>query len=468
VHRLDGDAIVYGRPVSGLITALEPVMQVCGGTWVAHGSGDADREVVDAHDRIAVPPDRPQYALRRVWLSKRDEEDYYYGFANEAMWPLSHIVYQRPIFELRDWEAYTRVNRQFAKAVLEEARGQDAIVFVQDYHFALLPSLLREANAKMLIAQFWHLPWPNRETFGVCPWGPEILDGLLGNDLLGFHVRYHCQNFLESVASTTEARVDVEHSCVTRAGQSTLVRSFPIGLDIEALSEQAQSPAVVARAQRLRHQLNLGKQRVLLGVDRLDYTKGLPERLRAIDRLLATHPEYLGNVRFVQIAAPSRTRIASYQALAREVGSLVEDMNWRYAQGRWMPIIYRHASLTLEEVLAFYQLADVCVVSSLHDGMNLVAKEFVAARPDGDGVLVLSRFTGAAEELEQSLRVNPYSVDELAGALHQALSMEEPERRTRMAALRQTVARNDIYRWAGKIVSELGRIAARRGLEVAA
>jgi len=322
---------------------------------------------------------------------------------------------------------------------------------------ALVPGFLREANAKLLIAQFWHLPWPNREAFRVCPWGTQILEGLLGNDLLGFHARYHCQNFLESVATTTEARVDVEHSSVTRAGQLTLVRPFPISLDIDALREAAKAPAVAQRANRLRHQLGLVNQRVLLGVDRIDYTKGIPERLRALDRLLATHPEYLGKVRLVQIGSP----------LAREIEALVADINWRYAQGRWMPIIYRDTSHAPEDVLAFYQLADVCIVSALHDGMNLVAKEFVAARPDGDGVLILSRFTGAAEELEQSLRINPYSVDELAAALHQALSMEEPERRARMAVLHDTLARNDIYRWAGKIISELGRINGRRALEAA-
>jgi trehalose 6-phosphate synthase len=468
VHRLDGDAVVCDRPVSGLVTALEPVMEVCGGTWVAHGSGDADRDVVDAHDRVNVPPQDPVYSLRRVWLSKQDEEDYYYGFANETMWPLCHIAHQRPTFKVDDWEAYVRVNRQFASAVLEEAQGRDAVVLVQDYHFALLPSFLREANPDLLIAQFWHIPWPNREKFRLCPWGPQILEGLLGNDLLGFHIRYHCQNFLESVATTTEARVDSGHSSVTRGGQVTLVRPFPISLDIDALSEQARSPAVAQQANRLRYQLGLTNQRVILGVDRVDYTKGIPERLRALDRLLATHPEYLGKVRLVQIGAPSRTRIASYQTLAQEIESLVADLNWKYAQGRWMPIIYRHRAHTPEEVLPFYQLADVCVVSALHDGMNLVAKEFVAARPDGDGVLVLSRFAGAAEELEQSLRINPYSVDELAAALHQALCMEESDRRARMAALREAVARNDIYRWAGKIVSELGRIAARRSLETAA
>ncbi len=465
IHRLDGEEVVCERPISGLVTALEPVMRACGATWVAHGSGNADRDVVDEHDHIRVPPGHAEYTLRRVWLSKADEDGYYYGFANEALWPLCHVVYQRPTFMTEDWEAYARVNQQFADAVLDEAGNQNAIVLIQDYHLALLPRFLRQARPDLLIAQFWHIPWPSREAFRVCPWGPQLLDGLLGNDLLAFHIRYHCQNFLDTVAATTEARVDAEASAITRAGRETLVRPFPISVDIDAVSERARSADTAARAQRLRHHLGLANQRVLLGVDRIDYTKGIPERLRALDRLLTTHPEYIGKIRFVQVGAPSRTRIPIYQALAREIEALVEEVNWKYAQGRWSPIIYRDTPLPPEEILAFYQLADVCVVTALHDGMNLVAKEYVAARPDGDGVLVLSRFTGSARELEQSLRVNPYATDEVAGALHQALCMDEAERRARMTALRATIGQNNIYRWAGKMVSELGRIAARRTLE---
>jgi alpha,alpha-trehalose-phosphate synthase [UDP-forming] len=468
IHRLDGEEITCDRPVSGMVTALEPVMRVCGGSWVAHGSGTADRDVVDEHDRIAVPPQHPKYTLRRVWVSKADEDDYYYGFANQALWPLCHIAYRRPLFEMQDWEAYVRVNHQFADAVLDEVREPNAIILIQDYHFALLSQLLRRAQPNLLIAQFWHIPWPNRETFRICPWGERILEGLLGNDLLGFHLRYHCQNFLESVAASIEARVDSDDPAVTRADHVTLVRPFPISLDIDALSQQAMSEDTTTRMRRLQHQLGLVNQRVLLGVDRIDYTKGIPERLQAVDRLLASHPEYIGKLRFVQIGAPSRTRIGSYQALAKDIESLVEDINWKYAQGRWSPIIYRDTPHTSEELLAFYRLADVCVASALHDGMNLVAKEYIAARGDGDGVLVLSRFAGAARELDQALQINPYATDETAAVLHQALSMNEAERRARMAASREIVARNNIYRWAGKIVSELGRMAARSQLEVAA
>jgi alpha,alpha-trehalose-phosphate synthase [UDP-forming] len=465
IHRLEGDEVICERPVSGLVTALDPVMRACSGTWVAHGSGNADTDVVDEHDRIGVPPEHPEYMLRRVWLSKADEDDYYYGFANQALWPLCHIVHQRPRFEVQDWDAYVRVNRQFADAVQAEVAGQEAIVLVQDYHLALLPGFLREANPSILIGQFWHIPWPNREAFRICPWGRELIEGLLGNDLLGFHIRYHCQNFLDTVAATTEALVDTEASAVTRAGHRTLVRQFPISLDINALSEQAASSPIAMRADRLRHQLGLTQQRVLLGIDRVDYTKGIPERLRGLERLLATHPEYLGRVRLVQIGAPSRSRIPTYQALGREIETLVQEINWKYTQGRWSPIVYRDVHFTPEDVLALYQIADVCIVSALHDGMNLVAKEYVAARADGDGVLVLSRFTGAARELEQSLQINPYSVDDVATALHQALTMEDAERRRRMAVMRATVAQNNVYRWAGKMVAELGRIAARRLLE---
>lgn len=468
LHRFEGDDIVCERPVGGMVTALDPVMRVCGGSWVAHGSGSADPETADAEGRLGVPPLHPAYTLRRLWLNKRDEEDYYNGFANQALWPLCHIVYERPTFRAQDWQAYQRVNSQFAAAVLDEAADCDAIVLIQDYHLALLPQRLREARPEMLIGQFWHIPWPNREAFRICPWAREIVEGLLANDLLGFHIRYHCQNFLDAVAATIEAQVDQEAATVVRGGHRTRVWPFPISVDIDEIATQAMSDDISARMQRWRQQLGLAHQRVILGVDRIDYTKGIPERMRAIDELLSAHPEYLGKIRFVQIGAPSRTRIARYQELASEIESMVENINWKHAQGRWMPIIYREAPHSREELLALYRLADVCVVTPLHDGMNLVAKEYVSARADGDGVLVLSTFAGAARELEQSLQINPYAIDETAAAVHQALTMDEAERRARMAALRDTVARNNIFRWAGKIVSHLGRLAAQRHLEPAA
>jgi trehalose 6-phosphate synthase len=464
-HRLEAGEVIWERSVSGVVTALEPVVRVCGGSWVAHGSGNADRETVDANDRVQVPPDAPEYTLRRVWINKTDENGYYYGFANQALWPLCHIAYERPMFDGRDWEAYVRVNRSFADAILAEAAGRDAIVLIQDYHFCLLPRMLREANPRMLIAQFWHIPWPNREVFRVCPWQVEILDGLLGNDLLGFHIQQHSQNFVDTVATTIEARVESEHFSITRGGNTTRVRQFPISLDIEAVSEQALSDETRTRSEHLRQLWGLVGQKIMLGVDRIDYTKGVPERLRAVDRLFENHPEYIGKVCFLQLSAPSRTRLPRYQALTNEVESLVEEINWKYQQDRWLPVVYKRGQHPWTDVLACYCLADVCVTTSLHDGMNLVAKEYVAARADGDGVLVLSRFTGSAQELEQCLQINPYAIDDVADTLQAALAMDETERRSRMQALRETVWRNNIYRWAGKMVDELGRIARLRSLD---
>ncbi len=461
IHTYEGDEIRCARPASGLTTALDPVMQACGGTWVAHGSGDADRAVADARGRVAVPPERPTYTLRRVWLSKEEEQGYYYGFANEALWPLCHVAYTRPRFDAADWEQYRRVNRQFADAVLDEAGDDPAVVFVQDYHFALLPRMLKDARPDLVVLQFWHIPWPNREVFRVCPWQEEILDGLLGNDLLSFHIQYHCNNFLETVERSLEARVDMECFAVTRGGKTTLVRPQPISIDPGL--HAAPSPEEARRQERcLRRRLGLRDERLLVGVDRVDYTKGLPERLRAIDRLLALHPEWKGKFSLVQVAAPSRVHIPTYRQVNEEVGALVEEINWRHGNHTWRPIVYLHEHHTPEEVFPLYRAAGACVVSSLHDGMNLVAKEFVAAREDLRGVLVLSRFTGAAQELTEAVLVNPYAVDEFAEALRLALTMPEAEQERRLRVLRAQVQDNNIYRWAGMLLSEAGKLVRPR------
>jgi trehalose 6-phosphate synthase len=455
VHAYHGEEIRCTTPASGLTTALDPVMQACGGVWVGHGSGDADAVVADGRGRVAVPPDDPTYVLRRVWLTKEEEQGYYYGFANEALWPLCHIAYTRPRFDAGDWEQYRRVNRKFADAVLDEVDGVPAVVFVQDYHFALLPRLLKDARPDLVVLQFWHIPWPNREVFRVCPWQEEILDGLLGNDLLAFHIQRHCNNFLETVDRALESKVDMERFAVTRGGKTSYVRPQPISIDPDP-------PAVTpegAKAEqwRMRQRLGVRDQRLLVGVDRVDYTKGIPERFRAVDRLLTLHPELKGKFCFVQVGAPSRVHIPAYRRLNEELHGLVEAINWRHANHSWRPIVYVNEHLSPAQVYHLYQTAAGCVVSSLHDGMNLVAKEFVAARGDLRGVLVLSRFTGAAEELAEAVLVNPYAEDEFAGALHRALHMPEEEQQRRMRHLRQQVTGNTIYRWAGMLLSEAGK-----------
>jgi len=456
IHLYEGGEIRCMRPASGVTTALDPVMRACGGVWIGHGSGDADRAASDEQSRVAVPPEDPSYTLRRVWLSREEEEGYYYGFANSALWPLCHVAYTRPSFEAEHWEAYRLVNRKFAEAVLEEIGEQRAVVFVQDYHFALLPRLLRQARPDLTIVQFWHIPWPNPETFRVCPWKEEILNGLLGNNLLAFHTQYHCNNFLETVDRHMESRVCFERFAVTRRGHTTEVRPQPISVDPNEIA--ALAPADLAHEERcLRARLRVGDLPLLIGVDRIDYIKGIPERLRAVDRLLCKYPEWRRKFCFVQVGAPSRTHIGEYRALNESVKALVEEINWRHGDGSWDPIVFLHEHHGPEKLAVLYQTARACVVTSLHDGMNLVAKEFVAARTDEQGVLVLSEFTGAAPELTDALIVNPYAIDQLAEAYQTALRMPAGEQKRRMRRMRRQVADNNIYRWAGMLLSAAGR-----------
>ena len=455
IHQYADDRIAVVRPASGMATAIDPIMDASGGTWIAHGSGDADREVVDEHDRIAVPPDNPTYTLRRVWLTKEQEKGFYYGLSNEGLWPLCHVTFTPPVFRPKDWETYREVNQLYADAVLQEAGDQPTFVFIQDYHFCLLPRLLKKANPKLIVAQFWHIPWPNKEVFRVFPWGEELLDGLLGNDLLGFHVGYHCQNFLESVDRMIEARVDTDRSVVTRGGQATSVREFPISIDYAEQAAAADTPEVEAAVGRWRRRLGRGCDLIGVGIERLDYSKGIPQRLRAVDYLLEQHPELRRRFVFLQLAAPSRSHIPEYQKVEDEVENLVQAINYRWRERGWQPVAFVKEHHGPTDMMAVHRLARFCAVTSLHDGMNLVAKEFVASRTDDDGVLILSRFTGSARELTDALQVNPFAVHEVADAMYQALTMPVEERQRRMRRMREHVARYNVYRWGGKVLSEL-------------
>ncbi len=455
IHRYVGDVVDCMRPASGMATALDPMMLACGGTWVAHGSGDADRLTVDADDRVRVPPENPRYNLRRVWLTKEQEEGYYHGLANSGLWPLCHMVFTRPIFDPSHWRAYREVNELFARAVLEEAGDRPAVVFIQDYHFGLLPRMLKRHNPALTVAQFWHIPWPNPEAFRAFPWKDELLDGVLGNDLIGFHLSYYCQNFLETVDRYLESRTDREKSEVQRGGHSTRVRPFPISIDFEQQSTAAASAEVERESARWRHRLKLEERMLGLGIERIDYTKGIPERIRAIDRLLEEHPEHRGRIVFAQVGVPSRVHISTYKHIEDEIDDLVEAVNWKWGVDAWVPIVFEKRHFNQVEMMALHKLARFCVVSSLHDGMNLVAKEFVSSRIDQDGVLILSQFTGAARELTDAVLINPFSVEELSSGIHQAMIMPREERSRRMRRMRELVAEHNVYRWAGKIVSAL-------------
>jgi alpha,alpha-trehalose-phosphate synthase [UDP-forming] len=449
-----GTVIKWQRPASGMATALDPVMRAAGGVWVGHGSGDADRATVDERDHVGVPPDDPSYTLRRVWLTKEEEDGYYHGLSNSGLWPLCHVTFTRPVFRIEHWEMYRRVNALFGDAVLEEAAGRPAFVFIQDYHFALLPRYLKERNPNLIIAQFWHIPWPNRETFRVFPWKEELLDGMLGNDLLGFHLRYHCQNFMETVDRTLEARIDQEQAEIVHKNKPTRVRPFPISIDAERQAAVAASTEVEQEIKRVRR--DLPRRGFLgIGIERIDYTKGIPERLEALDRFFERFPDYRERLTFVQVGVPSRGHIPQYQLVDKEIDRLVEQINAKWGTARWRPIVYFKRHFSLVEMTALHRLADFCIVSSLHDGMNLLAKEFVASRADEDGVLLLSQFAGSALELTDALLFNPFAIDELADAIHQAVEMPQAERKKRMQKMRTAVQDNNVYRWAGKILSAL-------------
>jgi trehalose 6-phosphate synthase len=455
IHRYSGDNIEVVRPASGMATAIDPIMDASGGTWIAHGAGDADKDVVDECDRVAVPPENPTYTLRRVWLDKEQEQGFYYGLANEGLWPLCHITFTPPVFRPSDWEKYREVNRMYADAVLQEAGDTPTFVFIQDYHFCLLPRMLKDANAKLIVAQFWHIPWPNREVFRVFPWKEELLDGLLGNDLLGFHIRHHCQNFLDTIDRNIEARVDMERFEVTRNGKPTLVRPFPISIDYDEHAANAQVPEVNAAMAKWKKRLGRHAELLGVGIERLDYTKGIPQRLRAVDVLLETHPELRKRFVFLQVCVPSRSHIPEYQRVEDEVEDLVERINFKWKERGWQPIVFVKEHQSSADMMALHRLARFCVVSSLHDGMNLVAKEFVASRADEAGALILSEFTGSARELGDALLVNPFATHEIADCMYTALTMPPEEQTRRMRRMREHLERHNVYRWGGKVLSEL-------------
>jgi len=460
IHVFKEKQIKCLRPASGLVTALDPVVKACSGIWVAHGSGNADKAVADEKSRVVVPPQTdkktPTYTLKRVWMSKEEEEGYYYGFSNRGLWPLCHMAYTRPVFQHSDWLHYVSVNERFANAILEEIEGENAFIFIQDYHFALLPKFLKEKRPDLIVAQFWHIPWPNPEAFRICPYKKPILEGLLANDLLGFHLHYFCDNFLDTIDREIEARIDRERFSVFKDEKETLIRPYPISVDFTDTSSLALSKVVKKNSKKFKKEFDLDDKFVFFGLDRLDYTKGIKEKLLALDRFLEKYPQYIGKVVLVQKGTLSRIHIQEYKSLNDEINTLVEKLNWKYSNNGWVPVIFTRKDLSYEEILALYCSANACVVSSLHDGMNLVSKEFIASRNDEDGVLILSQFAGASRELEEgAIIINPYDTEDFAEKIKKAVEMTKKERRRRMKNLRQVVDENNIYKWISKIISDL-------------
>lgn len=446
------------KTIGGLVTALDPVMQVSEGTWVACSSGDADVDVVDKNSIVQIPPEKPSYTMKLINLTKDEENGYYYGYANQALWPLCHIAYKQPIFSSSDWEYYKKINKKFADSVLETIGEKKPFIWLQDYHLTLCAKYIKEKNPDALVSLFWHIPWPNPEVFRVCPQNMEILEGLLSNDLLGFHIRYHCHNFLETCEVELEAKVDWEESSVTYRGHKTLIRDFPISVDFEMLSEMSAESSVKKEVEELPQTIDPPYDILALSIDRVDYTKGIIEKIRAVDKFLEKYPQYQRKFVFYQKGALSRLHIKTYKNLIDEIQSLAEEVNWKYRSGHWYPIVLMNQKIDYKTQLALLRACDLCLVGSLHDGMNLVAKEFIAANVDLKGMLILSKFTGAARELKEAVLVNPYDIDSFADAIKDTIEMSQDEKKERIGKMRESIQENNIYKWAGKFIGELIRI----------
>lgn len=459
MHLREGKEIKAIVPAGGLVTALDPILKAAGGTWIAHGSGDADFEVTDEKNRIKVPPEEPAYTLRRLALSKEEEDGYYYGFSNEGIWPLCHIAHIRPIFRKEDWDHYYSVNRKFCDTVLEEIEGiKEPAVLIQDYHFTLLPAMIKAARPDARVAVFWHIPWPNPETFGICPWQKELVTGLLGADLLGFQTQFYCNNFLETVDRVMESRIDWEHFSVQKEGHETLVKPFPISVDFTQPDRDTAKLPEKPDPVKVLKELGIKAEKIAIGVDRIDYTKGMLERVKAVERFLEKYPAYQKKFTFIQLGAPSRTHIPQYHRFLAELHAEVDRINWRFKAKEWKAIVFLEKHHDHKEITKYYKIADTCLVTSLHDGMNLVAKEFVAASDDHRGVLILSRFAGASRDLKDALIVNPYDIEQMADAIYYSLTMPEAEMEERMTRMRQQIHENNIYKWAANLTEELMKL----------
>jgi trehalose 6-phosphate synthase len=463
-HVRDGGAVTVNKPAGGLVSALDPTMQRTNGVWVAWGSGDADRESSDPDGCVQVPPDDPSYTLRRVWLDEADVDGFYLGFANSALWPLCHLLVQHFTYRAEYWERYKEVNARFADAVAEQvhkAEG-DAVVWVQDYHFAVAPALIRDRAPQAFVHQFWHIPFPPPEILRLLPTAVHdgVIRGMLGNDLIEFHTERYAANFLACVRDMVpDAEVFGERNEVRYQGRQVHVGAFPISIDARGYEQRARTPEAEQRTAELRARHGSGGRQLGVSVDRIDYTKGIPERLRAIDLLWTRHPELCERVTMIVVATPSRSELSAYASLEREVVEAVNAINLRHGTPSWTPIVLMHENVSADTLASIYRAGDLCLVSSLQDGMNLVAKEFVACQVDERGVLVLSRFAGASEEIDGALLINPFDVDGFVAGLKQALDMPVADRQRRIRAMREQLFSATIFDWLTGILERVDSLA---------
>jgi trehalose 6-phosphate synthase/phosphatase len=434
----EGGRTIVRRSAGGLVTALEPVLTQRGGTWVGWPGSASD-------GALDLPKGDAPYAMRPVALSGSEVRGFYHAFANATLWPLFHGFPTRARFDRRSWDIYTRVNRRFAAATAD-AVTQGELIWIHDYQLMLVPAVIRERLHTTQLAFFLHIPFPPFDVFRLLPWDRELLRGLLGADLIGFHSQGYVRNFLDSVERLLGVRVDREAQLIEHGARTVRVGAFPLGIDFDLYDQRARAAPHPVDADPAR-------PRVVLGVDRLDYTKGIPERIRAFERLLEAHPVHRERVILLQLAVPSRSEVPEYRRLKREIDELVGRVNGRFGTPQWAPIHYLHRGTSPEQLVALYRDAHVGLVTPLRDGMNLVAKEFVACQIDDPGVLVLSRFAGASETMREAVLVNPYNIEGTADALHRALTMDESERRSRMAALRWRERRYNVHAWVDDFLS---------------
>ncbi len=428
--------------VGGLTTALLPVLERQGGVWVGMG------EDPDLPTHQEFPAEDPDFLVRRVPLSSEELDNYYYGMANRVLWPVSHYMIQHLELKREFMTTYREVNRRFAEAVLEVS-GSDDFIWFQDYHLMLAPRIVRQVRPNAVLGHFWHIPWPAMEVYRILPWSRELLRGMLGCDLIGFHVEEYVENFLESARVLLGA--EVRGNRIYWEGRETRVEAHPIGIEVDRFKEMAASDEVQRQVRKLRSRF--GTEYIVIGIDRLDYTKGVISRLLAFEQFLGENPEFHSRVTFYQVATPSRTKVASYQQLKREVDEAVGRINGQFAREDWVPVNYRYRTYTQQELCAFYRAADAALITPLRDGMNVVTQEFVTATQSG--VLILSELTGAAYLLPEAVQVNPYDQDGLARAIKEALEMPLNEKRERLAGLKRTIERLDVHHWADNFLASM-------------
>ena len=450
-HEKTKREIVCKKTVGGVVSALDPLMQKHGGAWIAWGSGSADFELCNSKNEVLVPEENPKYTLKRVALSKEEVTDYYEGFSNRVLWPLFHLFVEKMHPKEEYWDAYCKVNKKFARMAIDEINDKDDLIWIQDYHLSLVPRFIRDARPDAKIAFFWHIPWPPWEVFGSLPQRNEVLEGLLNCDMIGFHTSSYVRNFMGCAVKKPDVKLDTKKRITTFQDNKTKIRYFPLGISYKDFASPAESKKITKKAAKLKKMHN--DRNFILGIDRLDYTKGILDRIKAFELFLEQCPEYREKVVLVQIASPSRNKIEEYCTMKKEIDEAVGSINGRFGNDGWTPLMYFSRKISQQSLLAYYNAADVGLLTPLRDGMNLIAKEFTAAK-DESGVLILSEFAGAAEELNEALIVNPFDIQATAWAIKTAIEMPAEEKKQRFQSMKKKVREHDAEWWLNNFLEE--------------